>query len=84
MIYFFEKKKNEKNEKMDDTGSHIIVGLPWKTAPAENSAGAVFNEVYQLRSDVHVVMVCSSNASDRRLKHFYPNVIWEISGMLAF
>merc|ERR1712030_165904 len=24
MIYFFEKK-NEKNEKMDDTGSHIIV-----------------------------------------------------------
>merc|ERR1712030_103486 len=25
MIYFFEKKKNEKNEKMDDTGSHNIV-----------------------------------------------------------
>ena len=25
MIYFFEKEKNEKNEKMDDTGSHIVV-----------------------------------------------------------
>ena len=25
MIYFFEKEKNEKNEKMDDTGSHFLV-----------------------------------------------------------
>ena len=29
MIYFFEKEKNEKNEKMDDTGSHIV-GAPDK------------------------------------------------------
>ena len=36
MIYFFEKEKNEKNEKMDDTGSHIVVAPDKKKLKTKN------------------------------------------------
>ena len=36
MIYFFEKEKNEKNEKMDDTGSHIVVAPDKKKKKTKN------------------------------------------------
>ena len=50
MIYFFEKK-NEKNEKMDDTGSHIIVALDNKIKQKKHIFG-LKNTNNQKKSDV--------------------------------